>query len=644
MKEKGFKLPALSAESRKILAEQARLCRGDVLKMTTLAGCGHPGGSMSSMEMYVLLWNLANVAPDMVHDLGRDRIIVSHGHTSPGVYSVLGRQGYFAIEDAVAHFRQAGSVFEGHVERTVPGVEWSTGNLGQGLSAACGMALCARFLKKDFQVYVVMGDGEQQKGQIVEAQRFAAKYGLSNITVIVDRNFLQISGDTREVMPMDIEAQYAASGWEVISVEDGNDLDELYAALARAVGETSKPCAIIARTVMSKGVPFMENKEEWHGKALPEADCRKALAILGVEDDIDALKAKRASLVQAAHPEAYLPAIKINAGKARTYPCDKKSDNRGAWGSAIADLAEANKGVDSSPIVVFDCDLASSVRTGDFAKVLPDNFIQAGITEHSSAAMAGAASTQGVLSFWSDFGAFGTDETYNQHRLNDINGSSLKTVITHCGTDVGEDGKTHQCIDYVGTFRNIYGYHVIVPADPNETDRAVRYAATHEGNFVIAMGRSKLAPVAAADGTPFFGGDYEFEYGKAEFICEGADVCIITMGAMVPRAIKVREILAKKGISAAVLNMSSPTATDRGALTKAAKASVVAVYEDHNVRTGLAAVVSEFFCEQGLSACFLRFGVQHYASSGTPDDVLLSLGLDVESVALSIETAFKTAR
>ena len=644
MREKRFRARSLSGETKAKLAELARVCRGDVLKMTTLAGCGHPGGSMSSMEMYVLLWNLANVSPARVHDPARDRIVVSHGHTSPGVYSVLGRLGFFDVDDAVAHFRQAGSLFEGHVERTVPGVEWSTGNLGQGLSAGVSFALSSRFLKKDFRVFVMMGDGEQQKGQIVEAQRFAVKYGLANITVLVDRNYLQISGDTRLVMPMDIPAQYRASGWRVIEVDDGNDLDQVYAALRKAVHYKKAPTAIIARTVMSKGVPFMENKEEWHGKALGEEDCRKALAILGIEDDLAKCRAKRAELVPAAHPVAYLPPVKVDTGTPRTYPCDKKSDNRGAWGAAIADLAEANKSPDSAPIVVFDCDLASSVRTEGFAKILPGNFIQAGITEHSTAAMAGAASTQGVLAFWSDFAVFGTDETYNQHRLNDINGANLKTVITHCGTDVGEDGKTHQCIDYVGTFRNFYGYRVIVPADPNETDRAVRYAASHEGNFVIAMGRSKISPVAGPGGAPFFAGDYEFEYGKAAFVREGGDVCVVAMGQMLPRAVKVHELLAAKGIAASVLNVSSPTAPDGPALRRAASAKIVAVYEDHNVRTGLAAVVSEFFAQEGLSPCLLRFGITRYASSGTPDELLGVLGIDPETVADSIAATLATAK
>jgi transketolase len=645
MSEKGFQAAKLSNETRDRLKDLARQCRGDILKMTTLAGCGHPGGSMSSLEMYLLLWSLANVAPDRIHDPGRDRIVVSHGHTAPGVYSVLGRLGFVNADEAVAHFRQAGSLFEGHVERTVPGCEWSTGNLGQGLSAACGFALSARLLKKSFRVYCVMGDGEQEKGQIVEAQRFAAKYHLTNLIAFVDRNYLQISGDTRAVMPMDVAAQYRASGWNVIDCKDGNDFDQVYAATRHALAFDNAPTLVIAETIMSRGVPFMENKEEWHGKALPEADCRKALEILGLADDIEKYKAMRKAFRPGVHHEAFLPPVNIKIGEPRTYPVDKPSDCRGAWGVALEDIAKLNKDdATSSPMAVFDCDLASSVRTTQFAKILPENFFQAGIAEHHTSAMAGAVSTQGVVSFWSDFAAFGTDEVYNQNRLNDINNSNLKLVLTHAGVDVGEDGRTHQCIDYVANFRSLYGFRVIVPADPNETDRAIRFAASHDGNYLVAMGRSKLLPVAGADGKPLFAGDYQFEYGKATFIREGKDACIIAMGMMIPRALKVHEILKAKGISAAILNMSSPTAPDNATLRKAASAKVVATYEDHCVRTGLGAVVTEWLDEHGLTPCLLRFGIPRYASSGEPDELFKLLGIDPETVAELIEQNLKTAK
>lgn len=254
MRRNRFTAEQIDEKDMEYLKSLAHKCRGDILKMTTLAGSGHPGGSMSSIEMYLTLYYFANVDPKDPKNPDRDRIIISHGHTSPGVYSALGNLGFFNIDEAIAYFRLAGSIFEGHVERYVPGVEWSTGNLGQGLSAGCGMALSARLLKKDFHVFVVMGDGEQQKGQISEARRFAKKYNLSNLTVLIDYNKLQLSGPLSEIMPQNIKENYLSDGWEVIEV-DGHDFEALYKAIREAIYD-NKPTAILAHTIMGKGVSF----------------------------------------------------------------------------------------------------------------------------------------------------------------------------------------------------------------------------------------------------------------------------------------------------------------------------------------------------------------------------------------------------
>ena len=216
-------LTPLAADEIAELVRRARAARGTVLTATTLAASGHPGGSFSSMEMFTLLFSCARLRPAEPRWDTRDRIVVSHGHTSPGVYSAMAEAGFFDAEQVAAHFRQAGSVFEGHVERSVPGVEWSTGNLGQGLSAGVGLALGARLTSADWHTFVAMSDGEQQKGQVGEARRLAAKYGLGNVTAIVDWNRVQISGHTDEIMPVPLPADWAADGWRVIEC-DGHDI------------------------------------------------------------------------------------------------------------------------------------------------------------------------------------------------------------------------------------------------------------------------------------------------------------------------------------------------------------------------------------------------------------------------------------
>jgi transketolase len=636
MSGKRFDAEKLDEGSLKRLSELARLARGDILKMTTLAGSGHPGGSMSSIDFYLVLYSYANVHPQSPSDPNRDRIVISHGHTSPGVYAALGRIGFFPIEAAIINFRKAGSPFEGHVEKGVPGVEWNTGNLGQGLSAGCGFALGSKILKNGFHVFVAMGCGEQQKGQISEARRFAIKYGLDNLTVIIDYNCRQISGVTQEIMPQNISKNFESDGWRVMEV-DGHQFQKIYTAFREAT-LSKHPTAIIAHTIMGNGVSFMEGKEEFHGRALTLEEYKKAVQELGVEDDLERYQKIREWGTLSFAGRKYLvktPSIQI--GSPRNYGKDQKLDNRSAFGNALVDIAKANAQEDSPfPVAVFDCDLASSVKTAGFAKQFPDHFFQGGIQEHNTATIAGAISTLGLLSFFADFGVFGVDETYNQHRLNDINETNLKLICTHNGLDVGEDGKTHQCIDYVGVIQNLFGYKIIIPADPNQTDRVIRYVAKTHGNFLVVMGRSPIPILLTEEGAPLFGTSYEFQYGHADLIRNGKDAAVITTGGMVYRAFQAWQKLREKGVGVQVINISCLSDLDKEAILKAAKTGIIITYEDHHIQTGLGTLIANVLAEHGLGIRFRKMGITRYGSSGKPDDLYQMQGLDVESLVQAV--------
>jgi transketolase len=636
MSGKRFDAEKLDEGSLNRLSRIARLARGDILKMTTLAGSGHPGGSMSSIDLYLILYSYANVHPQSPSDPNRDRIVISHGHTSPGVYAALGRTGFFPVEAAIATFRKAGTPFEGHVEKGIPGVEWNTGNLGQGLSAGCGFALGSKILKKGFHVFVTMGCGEQQKGQISEARRFAIKYGLDNLTVIIDFNCRQISGVTQEIMPQNISKNFESDGWRVMEVE-GHQLQEIYTAFREAT-LSECPTAIIAHTIMGKGVSFMEGKEEFHGRALTLEEYKKAIQELGVEDDLDRYRQIRERETLPFTGRKYPVEVpSIQAGNSRSYEKDQKIDNRSAFGNALVDIAKSNVRGDSPiPMAVFDCDLASSVKTAGFAKQFPNHFFQGGIQEHNTATVAGAISTLGFVSFFADFGVFGVDETYNQHRLNDINETNLKLICTHNGLDVGEDGKTHQCIDYIGVIQNLFRYKIIVPADPNQTDRVIRYAANTYGNFLIAMGRSPIPTLLTEEGTPLFTPPYEFRYGYADRVRNGKDAAIITTGGMVYKAVQAWDKLNERGITVQVINISCLSDLDREAIIKAAKTGIIITYEDHHIQTGLGSLIANFLAEYGLGIRFRKLGITQYGSSGKPDDLYKIQGLDVESLVKAV--------
>jgi transketolase len=624
-----FQKEILSGEELKKLEELRKNCIRDILTMTTIANSGHPGGAISSLDIYIVVFSYANISPEKIDDPNRDKIVISHGHTSAGVYSVLGRLGFFDIDMAISTFRKTGSIFEGHIVRKVPGIEWGTGNLGQGLSAGCGFALADQIKGRDSYTFVLMSDGEQTKGQVGEARRFAIKYGLNKLKVIIDYNKVQISGKTDNVMPCRIKENYLADGWEVIEC-DGHDFSQIYNSIKKAI-LIEKPVCIIAHTVMCKGICFLENDYRYHGKPLNEEEYKKAMNEIGLEPVLDKYKKLREEKWTFPERKFYFSPT-INKGKPIIYGKEEKTDNRTAYGKALLDIARINKENKEYPIVVFDCDLATSVKTDFFEKEFPERFFQVGVQEHNAATISGAISTDKFITFFSDFGVFGIDETFNQQRLNDQNFTNLKLVCTHLGLDVGEDGKTHQCIDYIGVLRNLYGFKIIIPADPNQTDRVIRYIADKPGNWFVGMGRSRIPVILKENGDIFFDENYKFEYGKADIIREGKKGYILTYGCMVSRALKVYEKLKEEGIDIGIMNFSCPAVIDEEKIKIAIDTGLLITYEDHHIDTGLGATIALFLAENGIKVKFLRFGIKNYGSSGNPDELFKKENLSPEAL------------
>lgn len=625
----------LDASSAEELHRRALEARGTILTATSVAASGHPGGSMSSIELYTVLYAFARVEPREPRWPQRDRIVVSHGHTSPGVYSALAYAGFFDPREVEAHFRQTGSVFEGHVERSVPGIEWSSGNLGQGLSAGVGMALGSRITGGAWHTYVVMSDGEQHKGQVAEARRLAVRQRLVDLTVLVDLNGIQISGRTADVMPVDVAADFAADGWRVIRV-DGHDLRAIHAALQEAAADRATPVCIVCDTVIGKGVSFMEGDPEFHGRGLSAEEYASAMAELGLEPRLEEARSRRAEPCLVPALDHRTPPVRMGAGTPRRYDRATRADNRSAWGGALTDLSLANPGI---RMAVLDCDLSVSVKTDAFASMRPQEFIQCGVGEHNAATVGGALSTCGVLTFWADFGVFGCDEAYNQQRLNDINGAGLKVVLTHCGLDVGEDGKTHQCLDYIGAWSSMFDWKVIVPADPNQTDRAIRAAAAMQGNVCVAMGRSKLDVILTEAGEPLFGGPEPFEYGRVVWARQGDDACILVTGTPSGAAVDAADLLAEMGMRVAVGIVASPLAHDDEALARAYAAPVLFTVEDHARVGGLGTSVASWGAEHGLTTQVRHLAVDGYRSSGPAAELYAREGLDAAGIARSLREA-----
>lgn len=264
------------------LNEIANVIRKDIVSMICKSKSGHPGGSLSAVEILTALYfDQMNIDPTNPKMEDRDRFVLSKGHAAPALYATLSERGYFDKEE-LNHLRQIGSMLQGHPDmKKIPGVEMSTGSLGQGFSVACGMAMAAKLDNAPWNVYALLGDGEVQEGIIWEAAMSAAHYKLDNMIAFLDYNGLQIDGDVESVMNINpIEDKFKTFGWNVITI-DGHDFDQIFAALDMARDTVDKPTMIIAKTIKGKGVSFMENQASWHGSAPSEEQLQQALSELG---------------------------------------------------------------------------------------------------------------------------------------------------------------------------------------------------------------------------------------------------------------------------------------------------------------------------------------------------------------------------
>ena len=271
------------------LQKKANEVRKGIVTAVHAAKAGHPGGSLSAADIFTYLYfEEMNIDPKDPKKVDRDRFVLSKGHTAPGLYSALALRGYFPVED-LKTLRHLGSYLQGHPDmKHIPGVDMSSGSLGQGISAAVGMALSAKLSGDDYRVYTLLGDGEIQEGQVWEAAMFAGFRKLDNLVVIVDNNGLQIDGPVDQVCsPYPIDEKFKAFNFHVINLADGNDMDQIAAAFAEARETKGQPVAIIAHTVKGKGVSFMENQVGWHGKA--PNDEEYAIAMADLEKEAEAL-------------------------------------------------------------------------------------------------------------------------------------------------------------------------------------------------------------------------------------------------------------------------------------------------------------------------------------------------------------------
>lgn len=610
----------------------SKSCRYSILAMVNNAQSGHPGGSCSCIDYLSLLYTF------IISQTGQP-VIVSNGHVSPAVYGILAEMGYIPKQEVIETFRKIGSVYEGHVTRHVAGVWYGTGPLGIGISAASGMALSEKLRGTNNKVYGLLGDGEAQEGQVYEMMHFASKYKLDNFIAFVDFNAVQLTASLNEIMPIDLKATFEAAKWHVIEV-DGHDYKAMWKALDEAHGVTGKPVVIIGHTIMGKGIALLEpdgraHKSTWHGKSPKPEESEKALQTLELTDDEKKRIEDFLPLIawKPAKPEfkTLLRNIAIDSGEPMMYTTEKETDCRSAYGTALLDLVKRNKN-----IVALCADLRGSVKTDGVADNVPERHIEVGIAEQHMVSCAGGMSLDGLIPFASTFGAFMTSRAKDQARVNDINDTNVKMVATHCGLSVGEDGPTHQAIDDMGSFLGLFNTMVIEPADPNQTDRIIRYIASHYGNFYVRMGRHKFPIVTKPDGSPFYDKNYVYDYGKCDVVHEGKDITIAATGAMVYESLQALEMLKKTHpkLSVEVVAVSSIKKFDQTLFDSVKKTKKVITVEDHNVFSGLGCRLAGHLELNHVSPeVYKTIGVTGYQLSGTVHDLYRAAGIDAEAIA-----------
>ena len=422
----------MTKEERLKLQIAACKVRMGVIESTHGAKAGHPGGSLSAADMFTYLYNKEmRIDPTNPKWEDRDRFVLSKGHTAPGLYSALAYRGFFPVED-LPTLRHIDSYLQGHPNmNTVPGVDMSTGSLGQGISCAAGMAKAAKYLHKDdVRVYALLGDGEIEEGEVWEAFLFAAKYKLDNLCVIIDLNGLQIDGPTSEVMPTDpVDARRPHSR-----------PDEYYQGQGRQLhGEPGR---------LARQGPQRRGIQDCHGRA------ERSTGRTG------------------------------GAGMSEV----KKIATRDSYGAALVELAK-----DHPDVVVLDADLAAATKTGVFKKAYPDRHFDCGIAESNMMATAAGMAAMGLVPFASSFAMFAAGRAFEQVR-NSIGYPHLNVKIgaTHGGISVGEDGASHQCCEDFALMRSIPGMTVLCPADDVEAKAAVKAAYEHEGPVYLRFGRLAL--------------------------------------------------------------------------------------------------------------------------------------------------------
>jgi transketolase len=587
------------------IRELGQQLRVDSIRSSTAAGSGHPTSSMSAADLMAAL-----ITRHLVYDWNdpsaptNDHLIFSKGHASPLVYAIFKAVGVIS-DDELLTFRKFGSRLQGHPTPILPWVDVATGSLGQGLPVAVGVALAGRKLDQlPYHIWTLTGDSELAEGSIWEGLDKAGYYGLSNFTAIFDINRLGQRGPTEYEWQTDVyRDRVQAFGGRAIVI-DGHDVEQIDEALQQAREATAKPTVVIARTIKGKGFSEIENKDGWHGKALPPDMAERAITELG---------GIRHLRVDGLKPEPGEPAIK-DAQVVITLPTYKKGDKvatRKAYGDTL-------KALGARPTVVaLDGEVSNSTFAEEFARAYPDRYFEMFIAEQQMVATAVGMSVRHYIPFASTFAAFLT-RAYDFIRMAAISQANIRLSGSHAGVEIGEDGPSQMALEDLAMMRAVHGSTVLYPSDATSAAYLVKEMADQHGISYIRTTRGAY-PVLYEDGT-------KFPIGGSKLVRSDPNDRVVLIGAGVTlhNCLAAADELEAEGIKTRVIDLYSVKPVDKVTLQEAAALTRgrLVVVEDHYPEGGLGAAVMEALAADMSPPRVVHLAVRGLPGSGKPTELM----------------------
>ena len=613
----------LSLEQVRELAAQLRV---DSIRSSTAAGSGHPTSSLSAADLLaVLMSRHLRYDWDDPDAPGNDHLIFSKGHASPLLYSVFRAAGVVSEQELLEGYRRFGQRLEGHPTPVLPWVDVATGSLGQGLPDGVGIALAgAKLEKAPYRVWVLAGDSELAEGSMWEALATASHYGLTNLVTLVDVNRLGQRGETALGWDMDAyAARVEAFGAEAVVV-DGHDVEAIDAALARADEDLERPLVILARTVKGKGIPGVEDEEDWHGKPMPEERAEEAINALGGVRSLQ-VRGPRPPEVErrsASRGQVELP----------TFDVGEEIATRKAYGPALAALADVDPRV-----VALDGEVSNSTGVADFVQAHPERFFEMFIAEQQMVAAATGLAARGYIAYASSFAAF-LSRAADFVRMAPVSRADLRLVGSHAGVEIGADGPSQMGLEDLALMAATQGSTVLYPSDATSTAALVAAMADLHGVSYLRTTRGGY-PV-------LYGPEEEFPVGGSKTLRRSAHdaVTLIGAGVTLHEALGAADALAEEGVQARVIDAYSVKPIDAEGI-RAAVAETggrVVVAEDHHHEGGLGAAVLAALAAEPLADLHLEhLAVDGVPGSGTTAELLDWAGIDAAHIARAARTVLE---